>query len=161
MDWVTENDIQNCTYYFFDDIMKTKHLDRNKIKINKKSPKNIPIYYVCYMKPDIVKTLFIIINNANGYIEGSNGNKHLALVPNAESKGELKKYEEIKNLVISTNNNADDYDKKYMKIQFNADDEKKALKVYGIIIVARSVFNDGNKYYPQVFLDDCLYKLTG
>lgn len=23
-----------------------------------------------------------------------------------------------------------------------------------------SIFNDGSKYYPQVFLDNCLYKLA-
>ena len=128
MDRVRENDIQNCTYYFFVDIMKTKHLDRNKIKINKKSPKNIPIYYVGYVKPDILKPLFIIINNANGYVKGSNGNKYLTLVSTDESKGELKKYEEIKNLITSTNNNVDYYDKKYMKIRFNADDEQRNTK---------------------------------
>ena len=33
--------------------------------------------------------------------------------------------------------------------------------MYDIIIVVRSVFNGGNKYYPKVFLDDCLYKLAG
>ena len=39
--------------------------------------------------------------------------------------------------------------------------KKETLKFYGIIIVARSVSNDGSKYYPQVFLDDCLYELGG
>ena len=28
-----------------------------------------------------------------------------------------------------------------------------------MIIVVRSVFHDGNKYYPQFLLDECLYKL--
>ena len=46
------------------------------------------------------------------------------------------------------------------QIQFKwwfASEKKK--KLFDIIIVATSVFNDGNKYYPQVFLDDCFYKL--
>ena len=29
-----------------------------------------------------------------------------------------------------------------------------------VIIVVMSIFNDGSKYYPQVFLDNCLYKLA-
>ena len=29
-----------------------------------------------------------------------------------------------------------------------------------VAIVIRSVFNDNNKYYPQVILDECLYKLA-
>ena len=28
-----------------------------------------------------------------------------------------------------------------------------------IIIVVRAVFHENKKYYPQVFLDECLYKL--
>ena len=29
-----------------------------------------------------------------------------------------------------------------------------------MIIVVRSVFHECKKYYPQVFLDECLYKLA-
>ena len=28
------------------------------------------------------------------------------------------------------------------------------------MIVVRSVFHEGNEYYPQVFFDECLYKLA-
>ena len=50
-----------------------------------------------------------------------------------------------------------------MKIKFNSYDLplKKTLKLHDIIIFIRSVFNDGNKHYPQVFLDDCPEKLAG
>ena len=51
-----------------------------------------------------------------------------------------------------------------MKIKFNSDDDLSLVKIltfYDIVIVVRSVFNDGNKYHPQLFLDDCLYKLVG
>ena len=33
------------------------------------------------------------------------------------------------------------------------------IETRGIIIVARTVFQENNKYYPQVFLDECMYKL--
>ena len=29
-----------------------------------------------------------------------------------------------------------------------------------MVIVIKSVFNDKSKYYPQVFLDECLYELA-
>ena len=29
-----------------------------------------------------------------------------------------------------------------------------------MIIVVRIVFHERNKYYPQVFFDECLYKLV-
>ena len=50
-----------------------------------------------------------------------------------------------------------------MKIKFNSNDGlpfRKTIEFYDIIIVVRSVFGDGNKYYLQVFLDEYLYKLA-
>ena len=49
-----------------------------------------------------------------------------------------------------------------MKIKFNSDNDlplNKTLKIYNVGLVDGSVFHEGNKYYPQVFLDECLYKL--
>ena len=62
----------------------------------------------------------------------------------------------------SYHNSSDDYDKKYMKIKLNSDNDlllKKTLKLYNMIIVIRSAFHKGNKYTPQVFFDECLSKL--
>ena len=58
--------------------------------------------------------------------------------------------------------NSDDYDEKYMKIKFNSDDElplNKAIETPSMIIIVRTVFHENNKYYPQVSLEECLYKL--
>ena len=49
-----------------------------------------------------------------------------------------------------------------MKIKFNLDDNlpsNKTLKIHKMTIVIRSVSQEDNKYYPQVFLDECLYGL--
>ena len=59
-------------------------------------------------------------------------------------------------------NNSDDYDEKYMKIKFNSNDDlslKKTLELRNMIIVAKAVFYEDKKYYPQVFLNEDLYKL--
>ena len=51
---------------------------------------------------------------------------------------------------------------KNMKIKFNSDDElplNKTVEVPSMIIVVRLVFHKNNKYYPQVFSDECLCKL--
>ena len=50
-----------------------------------------------------------------------------------------------------------------MKIKFNSDDDlplNKSLKFYLMTITIRCVFEDNGKLYPQVFLDDTLYKLN-
>ena len=54
--------------------------------------------------------------------------------------------------------------KKKMEIntRFNSDDDlplNKPLKFHAMTIIIRSVFEEGGKLYPQVFLDDTLYEL--
>ena len=49
-----------------------------------------------------------------------------------------------------------------MKIKFNSDDNlplNKMLKLRMLTIIVRSVFEEDGKYYPQVFLDECLYEV--
>ena len=41
-----------------------------------------------------------------------------------------------------------------MKIILN-----ETIEISSMIIVARVVFHENNKYYSQVFLDECFYKL--
>ena len=48
-----------------------------------------------------------------------------------------------------------------MKIKFNSDDElplNKTIEIPSMVIVVRAIFYENNKYYPKVFLDECLYK---
>ena len=49
-----------------------------------------------------------------------------------------------------------------MKIKFNSDDQSplnKTIDIPSMIIVVRPVSYENNKYYPQVFQDECLDKL--
>ena len=53
-----------------------------------------------------------------------------------------------------------EYEKNYTKIKFNSDNGlplNKTLKLHNLTIIVRSVFQEDGKYYPQVFLDECLY----
>ena len=50
-----------------------------------------------------------------------------------------------------------------MKTKFDADDElplKKTIEFPTITIVVRAVFLENNRYYPQVFLIECLYEMN-
>ena len=79
----------------------------------------------------------------------------------------LKKYKEvltgIKSCIKKINSSkSGEYEKDYMKIRFNSNDKlplNKQLKFLRITIAIGSVFEDDGKYYPQAFLDDCLYEL--
>ena len=136
--------------------------------------KNILIYCIGYvtikdskcMKINSVNPLYLITSKVNGNFEEINENKYLTLVPPNESKEIIKKYKElrskIRDLIISITKFSDDYDEKYMKIKFNSDDKlalNKTIKICSVIIVVTAVFHENNKYYPQVSLDKCLYKL--
>ena len=98
-----------------------------------------------------------------------NGNKYLVfdsaeLRSRYENKEVFKKYNEvwdrIKNKIKAINVNKENgYEKDYMKIKFNSDDDlplNKPLKFHAMTIIIRSVFEDG-KLYPQFFLDNALY----
>ena len=67
-----------------------------------------------YVKINSVNTLYHIIIRVNGHFEEINGNKYLTLVPTNESKGKIKKIEElwskIRDLIRSITKNSDDYD---------------------------------------------------
>ena len=73
-----------------------------------------------------------------------------------------KLWNKIRDLIRSITDNLENYVEKYMKIKFNSDDGlpiKKTLELYHVVIVARSVFHEGNKDYPQAFLGEFFCKL--
>ena len=70
--------IKNCTYYFFNDMINIKNFDSSLLKIDKKSYKNISIYYSEYITIKSindyenihrVNPLYSINGEVDGYIE--------------------------------------------------------------------------------------------
>ena len=111
--------------------------------------------------------LYLLINHANGYIEEKGVNKYLIFDSADENKELLKKYSDvwngIKNKIEEVSSGECDYEKDYMKIKFNSDDNlplNKQLKFHNMTITIRSVFEEHSKLYPPVFLDDTLYELN-
>ena len=54
------------------------------------------------------------------------------------------------------------YKKNYAKIGINTDDDlplNKPLKFPTLTIIIRCVLQEGEKLYPQIYLDECLYEL--
>ena len=47
-----------------------------------------------------------------------------------------------------------EYDKDYMKIKFNSDDDiplNKVLNLSTVTVIIRNIFEKDGKYYPQIF----------
>ena len=115
-----------------------------------------------------VNPLYLLVNHVSGYIKEKYENKYLIFDSTDENKELLKRYayvwDEIKNEIKAINGSKENhYEKDYMKIKFNSDDDlplNKPLKFHAMTIIIRSVFEEDGKLYPQVFLDDALYELS-
>ena len=54
------------------------------------------------------------------------------------------------------------YEKNYARTEVNTDDDlplDKQLKFLTLTIIIRCVLQTGEKLYPQIYLDECLYEL--
>ena len=168
---VKQINIKNRTYYFYNDMINLK-----KFEPNRKSYKNIGIYnigYIIIKKIDDCENIYSVnpfylrIDHANGYIEEKGVNKCLVFDSTDENKELLKKYNDVWNgvrdKIKEVSSNECDYEKDYIKIKFNSDDNlplNKPIKVHLMAITIRSVFEEDGKLYPQLFLDDTLYELN-
>ena len=96
---IKEINIKNLIYYFFDDMINFKDFDPNLIKIDKKSYKNISIFYIGYitmkdsnhLKIYSLNRLYLIIGEVDGYIEENTGNKYLTLASTDKNKKNMRK----------------------------------------------------------------------
>ena len=102
--------------------------------------------------------MYSIISHASGYIEGKGVNKYLVFDSTDKNKELLKKYNDvfngIRNKIKKISDDECDYEKDYMKIKFNSDDDlplNKKLKFYSITITLISAFKEDSKLYPQFF----------
>ena len=91
--------IRNRTYYFYINIIDIEEFNLSLLKIDKKSYKDIDIYYIGYItikkigdceNIHSVNPLYLLVNYASGYIEEKNGNKYLIFDDSVnENKGLL------------------------------------------------------------------------
>ena len=103
--------------------------------------------------------MYFIIGEADGYFEEKNGNKYLTFASTDKKKEVLTKYtklwNEIKYLVKTINGGASpgEYEKDFIKIKFNSDDNlplNKILNLHMLTVIVRCAVQENGKYYPQV-----------
>ena len=69
--------------------------------------------------------------------------------------------ESIKNKIAEKTWDVVEYDNDYMKIKFESNNIfpiDKDVNIHIATIIIRAIFAKDDKYYPQLFLDDGLYK---
>ena len=98
---IKQINIKNRRYYLFNDTIYLKNFDPRLAKIDKKSYKNIGIYYIGYItikrisdyeNIKTVNPLYLIIGEVDGYIEENNGNRYLTFTCTDKNKKVLEKY---------------------------------------------------------------------
>ena len=120
--------------------------------MTKKSYKIIGIYnigYITIKKIDdcgsiySVNPLYLRVDHVNGYIEEKGVNKYLVFDSTDENKELIKKcndvFNGIRDKIKEINSDACDYEKDYMKIKFNSDDDlplNKPLKFHLMTITS-------------------------
>ena len=151
-------------------MVNIKDFDSSLLKLDKKSYKNIAIYYIgCITKKDkytinSVNPLYLLVHEIDGFIEEKKGSKYLNITLTDSNSKVLKKIAEIwsgiKDQIEQINvRKSGEYEKDYMKIKFNSNDDlplNKQLKFVSLTIIVRTVFEEDGKHYPQIFLDECM-----
>ena len=111
--------------------------------------------------------MYLIIGEVDRHIEEKNLSKYWVFDTTDENRELLEKYTKfwngIKNEIKTVNGGKEgEYGKDFMNIKFNTDDNlllNKLLKLRMLTIIVRSAFEEDGKFYPQVYLDACLYEL--
>ena len=134
---------------------------------------DLSIYYIGYVtkKPEnninSVNPLYFLIGELDGFIGENEGSKNLNISLTYNNNDVLIKYAEVRSGIKDQIKKINDgqlgeYGKDHMKIKFDSDDNlplNKILKFRVLTIIIRNIFEKDGKYYPQIFLDDCLYEI--
>ena len=161
--------IKNRQNYFCNSMTNVKIFDTNLLSINQISftSTDSVVYDIEYFKNlDDVNFLYLVFNNGDAYIEKNNENIYLVFASTDKHKEELENYtelfDEFKDEIETIRGiKPIKYEKYFMKIRFESDDDLPLGKLLNIplcAIIVKSVFQENNKYYPQVFLNECFYE---
>ena len=161
--------IKNRSYYFYSDLINVLNFETNNLKIDKKTWKDIDIYFISYVdkKPDwnvnSVNPLYLIINRVYDYVSEKNGKKFLTI---DKGNSVLKKYDQmfsgIKHHIKKIDNKEVNFNSDYDEIKFLSEDLlplNKLIYFPTLTIVIRCVFKQNGVFYPQFYLDYCLYQI--
>ena len=163
--------IKTKTNYNWDDIVYINDFDVNLLEIIKiESRIGANIYYIGYVfntyyDYNTINRLYFVINRLIGYIEEIEGSsdKYLVVAKSVRNKKIIHSSDIIWGLIENkinpnnfNNNNIKDYD----KLRFNSDVDLPTdtlIEFLSLVINVSCVIEKDGKYYPEIYLDECLY----
>ena len=111
-----------------------------------------------------VNPLYLRIRDLRGKFKKGKDDNAWYLIISGDADN-LRKFANIwKRIRAKIEETSDDfvqYDKDYMKIKFESNDilpTDNIINTHQVTIIIRLVFQKDDKLYPQIYLDDCLYK---
>ena len=169
--------IKTKTNYNWDDIVYINDFDVNTLEIIKRESKiGVNIYYIGYVLElnyhyNTINPLYFVINRLIGYIEKIEGssNKYLVVANSVRNKDIISVLDmlwgSIENKIEDKinpipNNYPNIKIKDYDKFRFNSDTNlplDTLIEFRSLVINVSCVIEKDNKYYPEIYLDECLY----
>ena len=166
--------IKTKTNYNWDDIIYINDFNVNSLEIIKRESRiGANIYYIgCVLNPDYdyntINPLYFVINCLIGSIEEIEGSsdKYLVVAKSVCNKKIISVlgmvWGSIENKIIPNPNinpnniEIEDYD----KFRFNSDIDlplDTIIEFRSLVINFSCVIEKDNEYYPEIYLDECLY----
>ena len=166
--------IKNKTNYNWDDIIYINDFDVNSLEIIKRESRiGAIIYYTVYvLNPDYdydtINPLYFVINCLIGYIEEIKGSsdKYLVIARSVRNKDIISVLDTIwRSIENKINPKPNIYPndieiKDYDKFRFNSDiylPLDTSIEFRSLVINVSCVIEKDNEYYPEIYLDECLY----
>ena len=145
--------------YNWDDIIYINDFDEDSLEIIKRESK-IGIN-ICYIKYSNLRPFYFLINRLIGYIgeiEGSN-DKYLVVLNSSRNKNINRVLDKIwESIEDQTNPNIKIKD--CGKFRFNSDIDlplNTTIEFLSLVITISCIIEKDNEYYPEIYLDECLY----
>ena len=157
--------IKTKANYDWDDAVYICDIDPNSIEIIKRESKiGVNIYYIGYIlehNSNII-SLYLVINRLNGFIEEIKGTSDRYLVVNTGDKKIIHIFDELWKAIENkiTSNSSVNKIKEYNKLRFNSNlylPTGKLIEFRMLTININCVIEKDNEYYPEIYLDECLY----
>ena len=107
--------------------------------------------------------LYLIVKSLFGYVEKIQGSSDRYLVVDENNKEVINVFDKLWKFIEDkiTFGNADNKISEYNKLRFSSDVDlplDTLIKLQMLTIVINCVIEKGNKYYPEIYLDECLYE---
>ena len=145
--------------YNWDDIIYINDFNENSLEIIKRESKiGVNIYYIKY---STLRPFYFVINRLVGYIEEIEGSsdKYLVALTSLRNKNInilLDNISESTEDRINANIKIKDCD----KFRFNSDGDlplNTVIEFRSRVINITCIIEKDNEYYPEIYLDECLY----